>query len=67
MKQEDIRRQLIRAIDVSGKSIFALARESGVGYASLHALVNDGADVTLSTLSKLANVLDLELIKRRNR
>ncbi len=65
MKRIDLRGQLIRAIDASGKSIFALSRESGVGYASLHALMNDGADVTLTTLTKLATVLDLELTKRK--
>ncbi len=65
MKPIDLREQLLKAIRASGKSMFALSRESGVGYASLHGLVRGGNNPSIATVTKLANVLDLELAKRR--
>ncbi|MHC4089826.1 MAG: helix-turn-helix domain-containing protein [Planctomycetota bacterium] len=51
----------------SGLSIKQLADRSGIPYASAHGIVSGTRDPALSTVSKLAPVLGLELAPVRRR
>lgn len=60
-KQTDLGKQLREAFRSSGMSMFALSKQSGVPYSGIHRFINADRDLTLSTASKVADVLGLEL------
>jgi transcriptional regulator with XRE-family HTH domain len=49
----------------SGWSVRAIAREAGVSQSTIHAWINDGADIRLSTASAIAAWLEMELTRPR--
>ena len=57
--------QLRRAIRASGKSRYWLSGESGVDKAALSRFMAGKATLTLPSLDRLAEVLGLELRKKR--
>ncbi len=60
-KQRDLGEQLREAFAASGLSRFELARRAGISYAIAHRFMAVKRDITLTTASKLADVLELEL------
>ena len=51
-----------KALDRDERSLYAIAQEAGVHYQSLHPFASGSRDeITLSTASKLCEVLGLEL------
>jgi plasmid maintenance system antidote protein VapI len=56
--------QLKKAIRESGKTVNALAVESGVPQPVLHRFVKGERDLTLSTVQKLADYFGFELRSR---
>jgi len=60
-KHQDLADVIRRAFQKTGKSIKWLADLSGVPYSSVHGLLVDGRDSTISTASRLCVVLGLEL------
>ena len=58
---EYLEKQLRRAIKDSGLTIYRLAKDSGVSQAVLSRFVNGKRGITLTTASKLAKKLNLEL------
>ena len=66
-KKTDLAKQLRVAFRRSGLSRFALARRSGVSYSCVHRFIGGDRDVTATTLSKLADVLGLELRAKKAR
>ena len=51
----------------SGLSMKRLADQSGVHYASVHGFMTATRDPCLSTVDRLCNVLDLEIVARRSK
>ena len=66
-KRHDLGELLRESIRKSGLSIKRLSDDSGVPYAGLWRIVNDGADPWLSTVSKLFAVLGLTLSATKRR
>ncbi len=65
---KDMHEQIIRAFKASKLSIKALATKAEIPYASAHGMVNRNSDPRISTVSKVCDVLGLELRpKRRGR
>ncbi len=56
-----MREQIIRAFKASKLSIKALADKAELPYASVHGMVNRNSDPRISTVSKVCEVLALEL------
>ena len=63
--KNDIEKHLRQAIHTSGLSRYRLAQMSGVSEAALSLFVNGHRSLTLSSVVKLAEVLDLELRPRK--
>ncbi len=61
---EDLEKVVRRAFLESGLSIKRLAVRSDVSYAACHRFATRGADVRISTLTRFAEVLGLELVAR---
>ncbi len=57
--------QLQQAIRASGLSYYRLAKISGVGHPVISRFMTDKRGINLSTASALADVLGLELHRRR--
>ena len=66
-KQVDLAEQLRAAFTKSGLSRFELARRAGVSYAIVHRFIGGNRDITISTASKLADALGLELRPAKRR
>lgn len=64
-KKTDLGAQLRAAFVDSGLSRFELARRAEISYAIVHRFAAGERDITLGTASKLANVLEVELHKKR--
>ena len=60
-RQADLGAQLRATFRDSGMSRFAVARQAGVSYAIVHRFFGGDRDITLTTASRLAGVLGLEL------
>jgi hypothetical protein len=56
--------QLQNLIRGSGKTIYQLAKESGVAAPQLYRFVNGDRTLTLPAVEKLCRTLDLELVQR---
>ena len=50
-----------QAIAERGLSMLAVAKQTGLHYASVHGFVGGYRDITLTTATKMCRVLDLEL------
>jgi hypothetical protein len=57
-------RAAIKESEKNGTTLYRLAKDAKVQYATLHRFVNDSIDVRLSTVDSLAGVLGLELTPR---
>lgn len=55
------------AIRRSGKTTYAIAKESGVPQPTVHRLLEDGAEPKLGTAEKLAAVVGVSLVARKLR
>jgi ribosome-binding protein aMBF1 (putative translation factor) len=60
-KTTNLAEQLRAAFAASGMSRFAWAKQAGVSYGIVHRFCAADRDIVLSTASKLAGVLGLEL------
>lgn len=58
----DLVEQLRRAMDDSGLTTYAIAKQSGANIDSLYRFRNGEADLTLSAAAKLAQALGLKLV-----
>ena len=71
MKKEapsiDLAEQVRKAFSRSGLSRFELAKRAKTSYSVVHRFIGGDRDVRSETLSRLADVLDLELRPRRKR
>ncbi len=67
MAEQKLARAVREAFRRSGLSIKQLSERSKVPYAGAHSFVNGNPDVRLSTLSRLAEGLGLELVARPKR
>jgi plasmid maintenance system antidote protein VapI len=56
----DLGEQLREAFRKSGLTRFALAKQSGVPYSGIHRFVAGDRDISLSTASRLCDVLGVE-------
>ncbi len=65
----DIANTIRQRFEASGWSIKRLADTTGVPYSAVHAFLQSGADIRVSTASKLAEALGLRLVadKRKGR
>lgn len=52
---------LRKAIRDSGLSLYRVAKDAGIGYASLHRFMSSERTVSLDVFDKLCEALDLEL------
>jgi plasmid maintenance system antidote protein VapI len=59
-KPIDLGKQLREAFRKSGLTRFALAKQSGVPYSGIHRFVAGERDISLSTASRLCDVLGVE-------
>ena len=66
-KRTDLAEQLRVEFRRSELSRFALAKRSGVSYSIVHRFIGGDRDITATTLSKLADVLGLELRAKKGR
>lgn len=64
-KRPTITEQLKSAIAESGKTRYRIAQESGLSEAALSRFVNGERGLTTASLDALADVLGLELVKRK--
>lgn len=68
MKRNKSMREIVRqAFRESGLSMKALSDRSGVPYSSVHGMLTAGADVSISTIERVAPVLGLELVAKPKR
>ena len=67
MGKDNVTQAIRRAFQESGLSIKKLSLRSNVPYAGAHAFVNGNPDVRLSTLTRIAEALGLELVARPKR
>jgi len=65
-KKMAVSETLREAILKSGISLYRIAKNASVGYASLHRFANCKGAVSLEVFDKLCGVLDLELMRREN-
>ena len=63
----DLEMQIRIAIKKSGLSVYRLAKDSGVPQAALCRFVNGKRGITLTTASKLAKTLGLELVLKKKK
>jgi plasmid maintenance system antidote protein VapI len=56
-----------RAMDASGRTRYALSRETGIAQSVLSRLVSGERGVSIDTAERLADVLGLEIIVRPRR
>lgn len=63
-KGETVTKQLQRAIAESGHSLYRIAKETDVPYATIWRFANDKADLRLETVDKLAFFLRLWFTER---
>ena len=61
MATQDMRKAIVQAFKASGKTMLAVSRESGLPFASVHAMAHGTGNPTLTTVEKIARVLSLEL------
>ncbi|MCH9058921.1 MAG: helix-turn-helix transcriptional regulator [Planctomycetes bacterium] len=66
-KRHDLGELLRASIRKSGLSLKRLSDDSGVPYAAVWRIVNDGADPRLTTVSRLSAVLGLTLTTTKRR
>lgn len=66
-KKTDLAQQVRAVFKSSGMSRFELSNRSGVSYSIVHRFIGGDRDVTSTTLSKLADVLGLELQVKKAR
>jgi transcriptional regulator with XRE-family HTH domain len=62
--EDTLRAAILERLD-SGKTYYSLASDSGVGQEVISRFARGERSVTLTTASKLANVLNLDLKRRR--
>jgi len=55
--------QVREAIDSSGVTLYRVAKDAGVNYATLHSFMVHGADMRLSSLDKIAALFEMRLTK----
>ena len=60
MRKVDLAAQLREAFEASGLSRFELARRADVSYSVVHRFIAGERDLTLSTASRLCQVLGIE-------
>jgi transcriptional regulator with XRE-family HTH domain len=53
------------AILASGRSLYRIAKDSGVDYATVHRFVNGRRSLSVPALDRLAEYLGLELTRRK--
>ncbi|MFG0318139.1 MAG: helix-turn-helix domain-containing protein [Planctomycetota bacterium JB042] len=58
---------LKKAIETCGRSRYALSAETGIDQGVLSRFVHGKADIRASTIEKLCEALDLELVPRQRR
>lgn len=63
-KKETMTNVLKRELLASDASQYRLAKDSGVDPMAISRFLSDERDIRLGTADKLADVLDLELVKR---
>jgi hypothetical protein len=63
-RQTRMETMLRREIRASGRTLYRVAKDAGVGYASLHRLMKGQRSVSLAAFDKLCTCLDLELRRR---
>jgi transcriptional regulator with XRE-family HTH domain len=56
---------LREAIKRRGVSLYRVAKDSGVGYASLHRFMKGERSISLDVFDRLCDSLGLELVERR--
>ena len=66
-RQAYLEKQIRAAIKKSGLTIYRLAKDSGVPQPVLSRFVNAKRGITLSTASKLAEALGLELTRKKGK
>ena len=59
--------QIRKAIQRSGRSVYRLAKDSGVSQPVLCRFVNGQRGINLTTASKLVETLDLKLVPRNKK
>lgn len=57
--------QIRETIDADGRTIYALAKDSGISRQQLGLFVRGESDMTLTIAAKLCETLGLDLVKRR--
>ena len=62
-----IEETLKRCIEDSGETIYRIAKDSGIDYATVHRFVNEHRDARLSVIQKLADYFELELRPRKGK
>lgn len=60
-----ISKQLLSAIDACPETLYAIAIGAGVDTAALYRFIDGERDIYLETAAKLADYLDLELVRRK--
>jgi hypothetical protein len=60
-KTKTVSESLRNAIQASQGSLYRLAKDSGIGYASLHGFMNGDRTLSLEVVDKLCQVLGLVL------
>lgn len=63
-RRDTISEALKRAIRDSGKSVYQLAKESGVSHPVLFRFLSGERDIRLATADKLAAALEIEVRRR---
>lgn len=66
-KETYLEKQMKTAIKRSGLSIYKLAKETGISQPILCRFVNSQRGITLTTASKLAETLELELVQKKKK
>lgn len=64
-KRIPIAGQLRKAIEDSGKSVYAIAKAAGIAQPVLHRFCTGERDLTLTTADKLLEYFGFELVKRK--
>jgi len=62
-----IDKTLKRCIAESGESLYRIAKDAGIDYATVHRFANENRDARLSVIQRLADYFDLELCPRVKR
>jgi hypothetical protein len=67
LQDMSIHAAICEAIESSGQTLYRVAKDSGVDYATVYRFVNDQADVLSVTADKLLEYFEIELKRKRRK